>query len=99
TCVKIAGGGFLAGDDAPWAHDRRHEVNELRLRALEAIAAAGIGLGGSRLAEAERAAREAIEGAPFRESGHRLLMAALAGRGNVAEALRAYECLRVLLRD
>ena len=26
-------------------------------------------------------------------------MAALAGRGNVAEALRAYEDLRVLLRD
>jgi DNA-binding SARP family transcriptional activator len=99
ACVEIAAGGFLAGDDAPWAHDRRHDVNELRLRALEAIAAAGVGLGGGRLAEAERAAREAIEGAPFRESGHRLLMAALAGRGNVAEALRAYECLRVLLRD
>ena len=37
--------------------------------------------------------------APYRESGHRLLMEALAGRGNVAEALRAYERLRVLLRE
>ena len=99
ACVEIAGGGFLAGDEAPWAQDRRREVAELRLRALEAMAAAGVALGGSRLADAERAAREAIEAAPFRESGHRLLMAALAGRGNVAEALRAYDDLRVLLRD
>ena len=37
--------------------------------------------------------------APYRETGHRLLMEALAQRGNVAEALRAYEKLRVLLRE
>jgi pentatricopeptide repeat protein len=37
--------------------------------------------------------------APYRETGHRLLMEALARRGNVAEALRAYERLRGLLRD
>ena len=37
--------------------------------------------------------------APFRESGYRLLMAALAERGNVAEALRVYDNLLVLLRD
>jgi DNA-binding SARP family transcriptional activator len=99
ACVEIAAGGFLAGDEAPWAQDRRRGVGELRLRALEAAAAAGIALGGNRLADAERAAREAIQAAPFRESGHRLLMEALAARGNVAEALRAYEDLRVLLRD
>ena len=99
ACGEIAAGGFLAGDDAPWAQERRREVAELRLRALEAGAAAGIALGGARLADAERAAREAIEAAPFRESGHRLLMSTLAERGNVAEALRAYEELRVLLRD
>ena len=37
--------------------------------------------------------------APLREAGHRLLMEALAARGEVAEALAAYEALRVLLRD
>ena len=37
--------------------------------------------------------------APYRESGHRILMEALERRGNVAEALRAYERLRVLLRE
>jgi hypothetical protein len=99
VCEEIAARGFLAGDDSPWARERRHDVQELRLRALEAIALAGAALGGNHLAEAERAARTAIEVAPFRESGHRLLMEALAGHGNVAEALRVYEQLRVLLRD
>jgi DNA-binding SARP family transcriptional activator len=37
--------------------------------------------------------------APYRETAHRLLMEALERRGNVAEALRAYERLRVLLRE
>jgi len=37
--------------------------------------------------------------APFRESAHLLLMRTLAARGNVAEALAAYERLRILLRD
>lgn len=44
-------------------------------------------------------ARMSSRPAPFRESGHRLLMEALAARGDVAEALRVYEELRVLLRD
>ena len=58
-----------------------------------------LALGGTGLAAAERAGRELIERSPFREAGHRLLMEALAGDGNVAEALRAYDALRVLLRD
>jgi len=37
--------------------------------------------------------------APYRETGHRILMEALEQRGNVAEALRAYERLRILLRE
>ena len=35
----------------------------------------------------------------FRETGHRLLMEALAATGNVAEALQVYDELRCLLRD
>jgi DNA-binding SARP family transcriptional activator len=99
AALEIVNGGFLVGDDVPWSEDRRREVQQLRLRCLEAIAAAGSALGGGRAADAERAARDAVEAAPFRESGHRLLMAALAAQGNTAEALRAYERLRVLLRD
>jgi DNA-binding SARP family transcriptional activator len=97
--LEIAGRGFLVGLDAPWVEDRRRELEELRLRALEAVAEAGVELDGSRLAGAERAARELIQAAPLREAGHRLLMEALAARGEVAEALAAYEALRVLLRE
>jgi DNA-binding SARP family transcriptional activator/class 3 adenylate cyclase/tetratricopeptide (TPR) repeat protein len=96
---EVASGGFLPGHDAPWVEDRRREVDELRLRTLECAAAAGAALGGPELAAGERAARELIEAAPFRESGYRFLMATLAARGNVAEALQVYEDLRVLLRD
>ena len=44
-------------------------------------------------------ARQLIELAPYRETGHRILIEALERRGNVAEALLAYDRLRVLLRD
>jgi DNA-binding SARP family transcriptional activator len=49
------------------------------------------------LTQAEGWARQLIELAPYRETGHRILMEALEQRGNVAEALLAYERLRVLL--
>jgi DNA-binding SARP family transcriptional activator/tetratricopeptide (TPR) repeat protein len=99
AAAAVAGRGFLTGDDAPWVEDRRREVEELSLRALEALATAGVAAGGPQLTLAEDAARRLVDAAPFRESGHRLLMSALAARGNVAEALRAYDELRVLLRD
>ena len=90
---------FLTGLEAPWIDRWRRRLEEVRLRGLECFAAAGLGLGGPALAQAEERARLLTELAPYRESGHRILMEALAGRGNVAEALRAYERLRVLLRD
>ena len=99
AAVEIVRGGFLVGDDAEWVEERRREVEELRLRTLEALAAAGSRLGGAELAGAEGAARELVDAAPFRESAHRLLMGALARRGNVAEALRVYDDLRLMLRE
>jgi len=45
------------------------------------------------------AARHLIADAPYRESGHRLLMETLATRGNAAEALFVYDALRRRLRD
>ncbi len=99
TVVAITGRGFLVGHDAPWVEDRRRELEELRLRALEWQALAGVGLDGAHLAGAERAAEELVRAAPLREAGHRLRMEALAARGEVAEALAAYEELRVLLRE
>ena len=51
------------------------------------------------MAAAEPDARRLLELAPYQESGHRLLMEALARRGNNAEALLVYEGLRTLLRN
>ncbi len=95
--LNIAGRPFLAGFEAAWVDDVRREFKELELRAREAIARAGIGLGGSELASAERSARVLIREAPFRESGYLNLMRALVASGNTAEALRTYDDLRKLL--
>jgi DNA-binding SARP family transcriptional activator/tetratricopeptide (TPR) repeat protein len=90
---------LLPGRDAPWLETRRRALEDVRLEALEWSARGGIALGGAALPAAERAAQELMERAPFRESGHRLRMEALAADGNVAEALRVYDDLRRLLRD
>jgi SARP family transcriptional regulator, regulator of embCAB operon len=90
---------FLTGLEAPWIDQWRRRLEEVRLRGLECFAAASLGLGGPALAQAEERARMLTELAPYRETGHRLLMEALERRGNLAEALRAYERLRVLLRE
>lgn len=97
--LHTADRGFLPAQDAAWVAAVRGELDEMRLRALECAGTAGLGMGGGELDAAERSGRRLVELAPFRESGHRLLMEALAARGNVAEALLAYERLRVLLRE
>jgi DNA-binding SARP family transcriptional activator/tetratricopeptide (TPR) repeat protein len=91
--------GFLPAQTGDWVEDRRRAVEDLQLEALEWLARSGIALGGPDLVAAERASRELVARAPFRETGHRLLMETLARSGNVAEALRVYDGLRVLLRD
>jgi DNA-binding SARP family transcriptional activator len=95
----VAARQFLAGHDATWVEAWRRRLADVLVRALEAYAAASLGVGGAEVAAAERASLELIERAPFRESGYRLLMEAKAARGNVAEALQVYERLRVLLRE
>jgi len=91
--------GFLPADDLPWITAIRHELDSLHLRALEVYAEASLNVAGAELATAERSARELIARAPFRESGYRVLMAALAARGNTAEALLVYDGLVRLLSD
>ena len=99
SALSVARRPFLPEAEAPWAEVWRRRLAEVRLRALECYAKSCLELGGTELPGAERAARELVEVVPFRESGHLLLMRALAASGNVAEALTAYERLRVLLRD
>ena len=88
---------FLPDCEGHWVNERRRELEAVRLRALEALALASLRRG--ELGAAEQAARAAISTAPFRESAHRLLMEAHEAAGNPAEALRAFEELRTLLRD
>jgi class 3 adenylate cyclase len=99
TALAISRRTFLPGCQGRWVDERRRDLADIRLRAEEAGAAIGLGLGGSELPSAERSARALIEAAPYRESGYRFLMEALAARGNVAEALVVYDDLRRLLRD
>jgi SARP family transcriptional regulator, regulator of embCAB operon len=99
TALYVANRGFLPGFEGPWIDERRRWLDDVRLRALECVGTAGLNMGGTELATAERAGRALVAAAPFRESGSRLLMEALAARDNVAEALRVYDALRVLLRE
>jgi DNA-binding SARP family transcriptional activator len=99
TALFAARRGFLPGEDRSWIDQVRHELDGLRLRSLEAYADASLRLGGTEYATAERAGRELVGLAPFRESAYRLLMRALVARGNDAEAIRVYEELCRRLRD
>jgi DNA-binding SARP family transcriptional activator len=85
--------------DLPWLDSWRRRLDDVLESALEAYAAACLGLGGTEVAGAERAARRLVEHNPLRETGYKLLMQALAARGNVAEALNVYERARTVLRD
>jgi DNA-binding SARP family transcriptional activator len=90
---------FLPGEVGLWVSVRRRGLEALRIRALELAGVAAMHIGGGELATAERTAERLVELAPLRESGTRLLMEVHAARGNRAEALLAYEALRLQLRD
>jgi SARP family transcriptional regulator, regulator of embCAB operon len=89
----IANRPLLPSHDRPWLADWRRRLDEARLSGLECLAAASLGIGGPELAQATNCARQLLELAPFRETGYRILMEALARSGNVAEALRVYDGL------
>jgi len=95
----IAARGLLPGEEAPWLEERRQELEELHLRALELAGRASVEIGGAELDTAERSAQSLIRRSPYRESGYRLLMETLAARGDAAEALVVYDELRRRLRD
>lgn len=87
---------FLPDVLGPWAEGRRTDLRELEGPLLEVAGRAAFALGHG---EAERLARRLVEREPYRESGHGLLMEVLATQGNVVEALRVFDGLRVRLRD
>jgi DNA-binding SARP family transcriptional activator len=90
---------LLPEHEAPWIEQWRRRLDDVLDHALEAYAAACLGIGGAELAGAERAARRVVDHSPLRESGYRLLMDTLAAQGNVAEAMRVYDRARTTLRE
>jgi DNA-binding SARP family transcriptional activator len=99
VAMFTSGRTFLAGEEASWIDEERRSLAELHLRALEAYAGCALAIGGTELPAAVRAGRELTRVEPYRESGWRILMQALAAEGNPAEALQAYDKLRMLLRE
>jgi DNA-binding SARP family transcriptional activator len=95
----VAGRRLLPEHEAPWIDEWRRRLDEVLDHALEAYAAACLGIGGAELAGAERAARRLIDRSPLRESGYRLLMDTLAVQGNIGEAMRVYDRARTTLRE
>ncbi|HSC74129.1 MAG TPA: ABC transporter substrate-binding protein [Gaiellaceae bacterium] len=95
--ASLMGQSFLPGDDGTWVDEKRRELADAHMRALDVLVAASLALGDGR--EAGAWAEEAIVLEPFRESGYRQLMRAQAASGNPAEALRTYERCRRLLAD
>jgi SARP family transcriptional regulator, regulator of embCAB operon len=97
TAAALARRTFLPGEDGRWVDERRAELREILVRALECIADANR-LSGDPAASV-RAADELVTLDPFRDRGYRLLMQAQSAAGNDAEALRTYERCRALLAD
>jgi SARP family transcriptional regulator, regulator of embCAB operon len=90
---------FLAEFEAPWIDQWRRQLEVIYERALACYAEACLGIAGTELPAAERAARRLVAQAPLAETGHRLLMQALTARGDPAAALAVYGELRQLLRE
>jgi SARP family transcriptional regulator, regulator of embCAB operon len=99
VAMNIAGRPLLPRWSGSWIEERRVDLERTWLRTLEALAASGVGLAGTELSTAKRAARTLMDTDPYRESGHRFMMQALALEGNTADALLVFERLRVRLRD
>ena len=90
---------FLAEFEAPWIDEWRRQLDVIYERALACYGEACLGIGGTELPAAERAARRLVAHTPLAETGHQLLIRALAARGDAAAALAAYDQLRQLLRE
>jgi DNA-binding SARP family transcriptional activator len=97
--LDVLAGPLLPEIDQRWAQAARIEAEQLRVDQLEVAARAALTVSPPELVAAERLAEELTEREPYRESGYALRMEALAAAGNVAEALRVYDGVRVLLRD
>ena len=90
---------LLADFERDWIEARRRELFDLEVPLVEAAVEAGMRIGGGALGQVNRLARRAVERHPLGESVHAAYMRASAARGDSAEALEAYDRVRVRLRE
>ncbi|UMG91521.1 bacterial transcriptional activator domain-containing protein [Nocardioides sp. TF02-7] len=81
--------------DEEWLAMERESFRQLRLHALERVAAESCDRG--RFTDALSAGLCAVRSEPLRESAHRTVIAVHLAEGNFAEALRQYDGYRRLL--
>lgn len=98
VAVEIAARGFLHGEGGAWVEGQRRLLHSVRVHAMEYTVEAE--LRREHADTAEREAEQLLALDPLRESGHRLLMRALAANGNASAVRRALiECRRVLAAE
>ena len=90
-------GDLLPGWYDDWVLLDRERLRQLRMQALEAVAARFAFLG--RHCEALEAAHAAVRAEPLRESAHRTVVRVHLAQGNLAEAVRAYDFFRTLVHE
>jgi DNA-binding SARP family transcriptional activator len=91
------GGDLLPGWYDDWVLVERERLHQLRLHALEAVAA-GFAVHG-RHWDALQAAYAAVRAEPLRESAHRTIVRVHLAEGNLTEAVRAHDLFRTMLED
>ena len=88
---------FLPGESGQWVEQKRLELHEFEVRACDTLSATWLQVGN--LGAAQQAARQAVDLAPFRESGYARLMECHLAAGNRAEAVQVYNEASSLLRE
>lgn len=95
--ARLRGAQLLAGEDADWLAVHRGNVDLLAGRALDLLVAAAVQAG-----QSDRAvivARRAVATDELDERGYRALITSLAGTGDRAAVVRAYEACRAQLGE
>ena len=82
---------------ADWSHEYRERLLRAYIQVLEGAAKAALEVGDASLAET--LAARAVAREPLRETGHLLLIRALAASGNRAAALATFDALKSLLAE
>lgn len=97
TAVKALSADLLPGWYDEWVMVEAEDWRQLRLHALEALAARLVGI--HRYGDAATSALAAIRAEPLRESARGALIRVHLAEGNQSEAIREYDRYRTLLQD